>query len=151
MIKSVTFKLSSMLFVLLVGFGLFTSAASAASVKITGFVDSTTASTTSSIKNYHHFYSTKDGVKVEFEVLDWVQTYGSNKVYVKLQRSNGFWWSTQDSATVTHMSPVTLSSSAGDGDWRLVVYDDPDPTGYSKPPMYYPQSTKYSVDAWAFD
>lgn len=92
---------------MILGFTLLPSLASA-SVHITTFSDTTKASTTSMPKNYHHFYSTKDTVRVNYEVDKWIKTHNEKKVYVKLQKSNGFWWSTKTTKSVTSKSPITF-------------------------------------------
>lgn len=143
MAKNMTFKLSSLFLALLIMFGFSVSPASA-EVFITNFSGTTTPSTTSVPSNYHHFYSTKDTVSVKFKVDEFIQTAGKPGVEVKLQRSNGFWWSTVTSKIVTSTSPVTLTGSTGSGDWRIVVTEVAVRTGYDKPPLYKAKSTRYS-------
>ncbi|MBT2680493.1 hypothetical protein J7E38_15895 [Bacillus sp. ISL-35] len=142
MVKKVYIKLSSLLLAILVIFAVVTPAS--ANVFITNFGGTTTPSTTSVPSNYHHFYSMKEGVSVKFKVDEFIQTAGKQGVVVKLQRDNGLWWSTKVSKTVTSTSQVTLNSSAGSGDWRIVVTEVSVPTGYDKPPLYRAKSTRYS-------
>lgn len=143
---SIKLSLSSILLVMILGFAFFPSIASADTVHITTFNGTTKASTTSAPpKNNHNFYSTKDTVKVNFKVTKWVKTHNKKKLNVKLQKSNGFWWSTKKTKSITNTSPINFSFKGGSGNYRLVVYDEKEPTGWSKPPLYYAKSTKYSV------
>ena len=146
--KSTKVKLTSMLMVLTLMLGIFPSFASASSVRITTFSNTTTASTTSAPKETHHFYSSKGTVKVDFNLEKWVKTHKKKKLNVQLQKSNGFWWTTQVSKTLTSTGTVSFSTSSGTGDYRLVVYDEAEATGYDKPPLYYAKATKYSVTIW---
>lgn len=148
MFKKVTIKLTSLFMVLTLMLGIFPNLASASSVKITTISNTTTASTTSAPKENHHFYSSKGTVKVDFKVEKWVKTHKKNQLNVELQKSNGFWWSTQVSKSLTSTGSVSFSTGAGAGDYRLVVYDQAEPTGYDRPPLYYAKSTKYSATVW---
>ncbi|WP_157074400.1 hypothetical protein [Geobacillus zalihae] len=151
MVKSLPIKISSLLLTTCFLLSFFSSAALADTVLITSFTSTTKESTTSVPKNYHHFYSTKDTVKVTFKVDEWIKTRNIKKVNVQLQKSNGLWWSTKTTKSVTSTSSITFSVNAGSGDYRLVVWDEPEPTGWDKPPLYYPKSTRYSVDIWGID
>ncbi|PHG36386.1 hypothetical protein COI60_10060 [Bacillus toyonensis] len=148
MFKSTRIKLTSMLMVLTLMLGLFPNFASASSVRITTISNTTKASTTSDPKEYHHFYSSKGTVKVDFKVEKWVKTHKKKKLNVELQKSNGFWWTTQVSKSLTSTGSVSFSTSSGTGDYRLVVYDEAERTGYDKPPLFYAKSTKYSATIW---
>ncbi|WP_102264491.1 hypothetical protein [Mesobacillus jeotgali] len=142
MVKKMSIKLSSLLIAFLVIFAVVSPVS--ANMFITNFSGTTTPSTTSVPSNYHHFYSMKEGVSVKFKVDEFIQTAGKQGVTVKLQRSNGLWWSTKVSKTVTSTSQITMNSSAGSGDWRIVVTEVAVPTGYDKPPLYRAKSTRYS-------
>jgi len=141
--KRISFKLPSIFLILLVMFGYIVSTASA-QLFITNISGTTTPSTTDVPPNYHHFYSSKESVSVEFKVDQFIETAGNPGVEVKLQKSNGLWWTTQVSKIVDYHAKVTLNSSAGIGDWRLVVTEIAVPTGSDKPPLYRAKSTKYS-------
>lgn len=45
---------------------------------------------------------------------------------------------------MTSTSQISFNVSSGDGDYRLVIYDEAERTGYDKPPLYYAKSSKYS-------
>lgn len=143
MVKSISIKLSSILLLLALVFGL-SSTALASSVFITNYSGTTTASTTSNIKNYHHFYSSKESITVKFQVDKYIKTHNNKTVYVQVQKSNGFLWSTQTTKSVTNTNQISFNVSAGTGDYRIVVWDAPERTGYDKAPLYYAKSTQYS-------
>lgn len=142
--KKFFLKVSLFMLMFMVSLGLISGTASASSVHITNFSGTTTPSTLSATKNYHHFYSTKDSIEVKFKVDAFVQTKSNKRVYVQLQKSNGFWWSTITTKSVTNTSQITFTASNGMGDYRLVVYDAAESTGWDKPPLYYAKSSKYS-------
>ncbi|KMJ59086.1 hypothetical protein AB685_08460 [Bacillus sp. LL01] len=141
--KSATMKLSTLLIVFVLGLTLSVSPASA-NVHITNYSGTTKESTTSHSKNYHHFYSSRETINVKFKVDQFVKTAKNKTVYVQVQKSNGFWWSTQTTKSVTNTNQISFNVSAGTGDYRIVVYDAAEPTGYDKPPLYRAKSTKYS-------
>ncbi|WML29216.1 hypothetical protein RCG24_14610 [Neobacillus sp. OS1-32] len=151
MARFLSVKLAPLLLILITGFTIFSSSASAASVQITTFTDTTKESTTTVPKNYHHFYSSKDTVKVTFKVDQWIKTKNIKKVNVILEKDTGLWWSTKATKSVTSTTPLTFSVNAGKGDYRLVVYDEGEPTGYDKAPLYYAKSTKYNVNVIGLD
>ncbi|MGG3495715.1 hypothetical protein ABES08_07950 [Peribacillus simplex] len=143
MVKSISITLSTLLLVLVLGFGLSSNSASA-SVHITNFSGTTTASTTSATKKYHHFYSSKETVNVKFKVDKFIKTHNNKRVYIQVQKSNGIWWTTKTTKSVTSTSQISFNVTAGEGDYRLVVYDAVERTGYDKPPLYYAKSSQYS-------
>lgn len=142
--KNFLIKVSSFMLIFMLSFGLISGTASASSVHITNYSGTTTPSTTSATKNYHNFYSTKDSVEVKFKVVEFIQTKSNKRVYAQLQKSNGFWWSTITTKSVTNTSQITFTANNGRGDYRLVVYDAAESTGWDKPPLYYAKSSKYS-------
>lgn len=87
----------------------------------------------------------KEGDTLVVTKLDqFIKTHDNKRVYIKVQKSNGFWWSTKTTKSVTSTSQISFNVNAGTGDYRIVVYDAPESTGYDKPPLYYAKSTKYS-------
>jgi len=144
LVKSIPVKLlSSLLLLLVLGFGIGANSASA-SVHITNFSGTTKESTTSAPKNYHYFYSSKDTINVKFKVDKFVKTHNNKRVYVQVQKSNGFIWSTKATKSVTSTKQISFNAGGGEGDYRLVVYDAPERTNWDKPPLYYAKSSKYS-------
>lgn len=136
--------ITSLLLILTLALPLYPNIASA-NVHITNISGTTKPSTkTSPPKDYHHFYSSKDGVKVNIKVDKWIQTRNKKTLTVKLQKDNGLWWSTKATKTLKNTSPITFSHNGGAGNYRLVIYDASEPTGYDKAPLYYAKSTKYS-------
>lgn len=115
-----------------------------ASVHITNYSGTTKASTTTAPKNYHHFYSSKDTVNVKFKVDKFIKTHNNKKVYIQVQKSNGLFWSTKTTRSVTNTNQISFNVGAGEGDYRIVVYDAPERTGWDKPPLYYAKSSQYS-------
>ncbi|MGG0889966.1 hypothetical protein [Cytobacillus horneckiae] len=141
--KSKPIKIISSLFILVLALFIGTNSAFA-SVHITNFSGTTKESTTSHPKNYHHFYSSKDTVNVKFKVDKFIKTHKNKRVYIEVQKSNGFFWSTKATKSVTNTSQISFNVNAGEGDYRLVIYDAVERTGYDKPPLYYAKSSKYS-------
>lgn len=137
-------KISSLLLVFVISLLLTNGSASASSVHIANFSGTTEASTTSKTTKYHHFYSSKDAINVKFQVEKWVKTHNKKEINVEVQKSNGFWWSTKATKKVTSTKQISIDVDSGEGDYRLVIYDTAEPTGYDKPPLYYAKSTKYS-------
>ncbi|MEK4922409.1 hypothetical protein MKX78_10855 [Cytobacillus sp. FSL R5-0569] len=132
-------------FLLILIIALFVGSGSVfADVHITNFSGTTKESTASHPKNYHHFYSSKDTINVKFKVDKFIKTHKKKRVYVEVQKSNGLWWSTKATKSVTSTSQISFNVSSGDGDYRLVIYDEAERTGYDKPPLYYAKSSKYS-------
>lgn len=113
-------------------------------IHITNINGTTTPSTTSKPKDYLHFYSSKDVVKVNIKVDRWIQTKNNKTLYVELQKDNGLWWSKKATRTLKNTSPITFSHNGGPGNYRLVIYDAHERTLYDKAPLYYAKSTKYS-------
>ncbi|MCM3741333.1 hypothetical protein M3210_13750 [Oceanobacillus luteolus] len=142
--KSIMNLLSLLMIVTLV-IAIFPNMSSAASeIHITNISGTTTPSTTSKPKDYLHFYSSKDTVKVNIKVDQWIKTKSNKTLHVELQKSNGIWWSKKASRTLKNTSPITFTHNGGPGDYRLVIYDAHERTMYDKPPLYYAKSTKYS-------
>lgn len=115
------------------------------SVHIKTFNDTTKITTTHAYKNYHHFYSSRDTVNIKFKVEKFIQTHKIKKVHIKVQKDKGLWWSTKAEKTVTNTNQISFNVDAGKGNYRIVVYDETERTGYDKPPLFYPKSTKYSI------
>lgn len=141
--KNTVMKLSTLLIVFVLGVTLSVSPASA-DILITNYSGTTKESTTSHSKNYHHFYSSRSTINVKFKVDQFIKTANNKTVHVQVQKSNGFWWSTQASRTVTNTNQINFNVNAGTGDYRIVVYDAAETTGYDKPPLYRAKTTKYS-------
>lgn len=137
-------RFATILVLILAIFAANSSQASAANVHITNFSGTTTESTTGHYKDYVHFYSSRDTINVKFKVNNFIKTKNVKRVHIDVQKSNGFWWTTQASKTVTNTSEISFNVNAGKGDYRLVIYDAPEPTGWDKPPLYYGKSSSYS-------
>ncbi|WP_100330320.1 hypothetical protein [Bacillus xiapuensis] len=136
-------KFSTVLLTLILAFVLSSNSA-LASVHITNFSGTTKASTNSAPKNYHHFYSSKKTINVKFKVNKFVKTHKNKRVYIQVQKDNGLWWSTKTTKSVTNTRQISFNVDGGTGDYRIVVYDAPERTGWDKPPLYYAKSTQYS-------
>ncbi|WRP07380.1 hypothetical protein U9J35_04215 [Rossellomorea aquimaris] len=83
--KSISYKLSFIVVLIVVAFGLVVSPA-AASLHITNFSGTTKNTGTSNPGNYHHFYSSKNSVKVNFEVESFIQTGGKAGITVEITK-----------------------------------------------------------------
>lgn len=78
------------------------------------------------------------------KVDKWIKTKKNKKLHVQLQKDNGLWWTTKKSITLTNTKAKTFTVNAGEGNYRLVVYDAAERTPWDRPPLYYGKSTKYS-------
>lgn len=141
--KNVVKILTTILLVFSV-FALTTNSASA-SVLITNYSGTTEANTANVIKEYHHFYSSKENINVKFKVNQFIKTHNVKQVEVEVQKSNGFFWTTKATKTVSNTTQVNFNVGGGPGDYRIVVYDTPEKTSsYDRPPFYFAKSTSYS-------
>lgn len=141
-------KLSFLLLALVLGFVISINSASAASdVFITNYA----GTTKTALKNEHVFYSSKDTINVKFKVEKFIQTHNSKRVYIEVQKDGLFWWSTKVKKSVTNTDKISFNVSAGSGNYKIVVYDEKEPTGWDKPPLYYEKSTTYSGSVTGID
>lgn len=131
--------------ILLISSVFMTTNTASAAVHITNFSGTTTPSTTEVPKRIHNFYSSKDTVNVKFKVNQFIKTHKVKKVHIQVQKSNGFFWSTKATKSVTSTSQISFNVSAGSGDYRILVYDAPEKTSsYDRPPFYFAKSSSYS-------
>ena len=137
-------RFATILVLILAIFTVNSGLASASTVHITNFSGKTTESTSNHVKDYVHFYSSRDTINVKFKVDEFVKTKNVKRVHIDVQKSNGLWWTTQESKSVTSTSQISFNVSGGKGDYRLVIYDAPEMTGWDKPPFYYAKSSRYS-------